>query len=78
MTYQDVLTMTHQLSVEQKLLLADTILAETLGFGMWRNRTDMTDVNAYVEHVRAEQMCKEDGQLKSPEEFLRWVESDDE
>ena len=45
---------------------------------MWRNRTDMTDVNAYVEHVRAEQMCKEDGQLKSPEEFLRWVESDDE
>lgn len=78
MNYQDVLTVTRQLPIEQRLLLADTLLAEDLGFGMWRDRTEMTDVNAYVEKVRAELMLKEDGQAMSPEEFLRWVESDDE
>ncbi len=76
-TYQEVLTMTRPWPSEQKLKLADTLLAEELGFGMWRDRTDMADVEAYVEQVRAEQMFKPDGNQMTPAEFLRVVETKD-
>ena len=76
-SYQEVLTLTRQWPSEQKLKLADTLLAEELGFGMWRDRTDMTNVDAYVEQVRAQQMLKPDGTRMTPEEFLRWVASED-
>jgi hypothetical protein len=76
-TYQEVLTLTRQLPADQKLKLADTLLAEELGFGMWRDRADMTDVNAYVEQVRTQQMLKPDGARMTPAEFLRWVETED-
>jgi hypothetical protein len=33
--YQELLDRTKQLSSEERLRLADTLLAEELGFGMW-------------------------------------------
>ena len=76
-TYQEVLTMTRPWPSEQKLKLADTLLAEELGFGMWRDRTDMADVEAYVEQVRTQQMFKSDGTQMTPAKFLGWVETED-
>ena len=76
-TYQEVLTLTRQWPSEQKLKLADTLLAEELGFGMWRDRADMADVEAYVEQVRTQQMLKPDGARMTPEEFLCWVGTED-
>jgi hypothetical protein len=77
-SYEEILKLTRQLPAEQRLLLADTLLAEELGFGMWRDRTEMADVTAYVERLRAAQMRTPAGRQRRPEEFLRWVESDDD
>ncbi len=76
--YEAILHLTRQLSAQQRVELADALLAEEFGCGMWRERAEMSDVPAFVEQLRAEQMRKPDGQPRSPEEFLRWVESDDE
>ncbi len=77
-TYEAILHLTRQLPVPQRVRLADALLAEEFGFGMWRERAEMSDVPAFVEQLRAVQMRNPDGQLRTPEEFLRWVESDDE
>ena len=77
-TYETILQMTRRLSAPQRVQLVDTLLAEEYGFGMWRERVEMNDVPAFVEQVRAAQMRRPDGQSRTPEEFLRWVESDDE
>jgi heptosyltransferase-2 len=70
-----------RLSVEMvfmrtKQLLTQSELEE--GFGMWREREEMADVNAYVEKLRQELLLGADGKPMSPEEFLQWVRSDEE
>lgn len=77
-TYEEILNLTRQLSAAQRLMLADALLAEELGFGMWRERAEMKEVAAFVEQLRDQQMRTPDGHQQTPEEFLRWVESDDE
>lgn len=77
-TYETILQLTRQLPAPQRVQLVDTLLAEEYGFGMWRERAEMSDVPAFVEQLRAEQMRRPDGQPRTPEEFLHWVESDDE
>ena len=76
--YENILALTRQLSHAQRVQLADALLAEEMGFGMWRERAEMDDVEAFVEQLRAEQRRRPDGQPRTPEEFLRWVESADE
>jgi hypothetical protein len=51
-TYEEILNQAKQLSLEERMRLADALLEEELGFGMWRNRAEMTDAAAYVEQVR--------------------------
>jgi len=70
--------MVKQLSSEERLRLADVLLEEELGFGMWRDRTDMVDVTAYVEQMRQADMRTSEGGLKTSEEFLREIEAFDE
>jgi hypothetical protein len=77
-TYEEILNLTRQLPPAQRLMLADALLAEELGFGMWRERTEMKDVTAFVEQLREQQMRTPEGRQQTPEEFLRWIESDDE
>jgi hypothetical protein len=77
-TYEEILNQAKQLSFEDRLRLADALLEEELGFGMWSDRAQMADVAVYVERMRNEDVRTREGGLKSPEEFLREVERFDE
>lgn len=78
MTYDVVYKQAQQLSLQDRLRLADALLAEELGFGMWREQSEFDDVPAWVEKRRTEEMRQPNGRLKTPEEFLREVEAFDE
>lgn len=77
-SYEEILDQAKQLSSEDRLRLADALFEEELGFGMWRARADMSNVTAYVESMRDEDMRTSEGKVKSPEEFLREVKEFDE
>ncbi len=77
-SYEEVLNRAKELSSEERLRLADTLLEEELGFGMWSSRADVQDAAQYVERIRDESMRAPDGRLKSPDEFLKEVEAFDE
>jgi len=76
--YEEILDQARQLSSEECLRLADALLEEELGFGMWRERAEMKDAATYVDRVREDGMRAADGGLKTAEEFLREVKSFDE
>lgn len=79
-TYEEILDKAKELSSEERLRLAEALLEQEVGFGMWRDRTEMADVEAYVEQIRNADMLDvraPDGRLKQPEEFLREVETFD-
>ena len=42
-SYEEILESTKRLSSVESLQLADALLAEELGFGMWRPREDVAD-----------------------------------
>jgi len=73
--YEEILNRAKQLSAEERLQLADALLAEELGFGMWRDRADLADVAGYVERMRETEMRTPEGRLKTPEEFLHEIEA---
>ena len=50
--YQELLDRAKDLSSEERLRLADTLLAEELGFGMWLNRSDVQDAAEYVDRTQ--------------------------
>jgi hypothetical protein len=76
--YDEVLSRTKNLSSEERLRLADTLLAEELGFGMWQSRADVQDAAESVERIRGESMRAPNGALKDPDDFLNEVEAFDE
>lgn len=73
--YKEVLDLAKGLSPDERLRLADTLLAEELGFGMWRDRSDLEDAAEYVVRIREESMRTPDGRRKEPDEFLKEVEA---
>jgi len=76
--YEEILDQARQLSSDERLRLADALLEEELGFGMWRERAEMKDAVAYVDRLREEAMRTAHGRLKTAEEFLREVKAFDE
>jgi len=76
--YEELLDQARQLSSVERLRLADALLEEELGFGMWRERGEMRDAAAYVDRVREEGVRTAEGGLKTGEEFLREVRAFDE
>jgi hypothetical protein len=76
--YEEILNQAKQLSSEERLQLADALLEEELGFGMWRKRRETTDAAVYVEQIRESDMRMPDGRVKRPEEYLEEVETFDE
>ena len=74
-SYQEILESAKRLSSMERLQLADALLAEELGFGMWRGREDITDADAYVSELRDAEMLTADGREKTPEEFLQEIET---
>jgi hypothetical protein len=42
-SYEEILESAKRLSSTERLQLADALLAEELGFGMWRGREDIVD-----------------------------------
>jgi len=77
-SYEEILESTKRLSSIERLQLADALLAEELGFGMWRGREDVADAEAYVSDLRETEMYAPDGREKTPEEFLNEIETSDE
>ena len=76
--YEEILDQARQLSSDERLRLADALLEEELGFGMWRERAEIKDAAAYVDRVREDGMRRSDGGLKIADEFLREVKSFDQ
>ena len=77
-SYEEILDQARQLSSDERLRLADALLEEELGFGMWRGPVEMKDAAAYVDKLREEGMRTAEGRLKTAEEFLREVQAFDE
>jgi hypothetical protein len=77
-SYEEALESAKRLSSVERLQLADALLAEELGFGMWRNREDVGDAANYVTKLREADMRSPDGSEKTPEEFLDEIERFDE
>ncbi|MEK6409700.1 MAG: hypothetical protein AABN34_22480 [Acidobacteriota bacterium] len=76
--YDELLNRARRLSPEERVRLADALLEEELGFGMWQSRADVQDTAGYVERIRKESMRAPNGGLKDPDEFLNEVEAFDE
>jgi hypothetical protein len=70
-SYEEILESAKRLSSTERLQLADALLAEELGFGMWRDREDIAHAEDYVSDLRDAEMLTADGGEKTPEEFLR-------
>ncbi|HKO96878.1 MAG TPA: hypothetical protein VJU86_07800 [Pyrinomonadaceae bacterium] len=77
-SYEEILESAKQLSSPERLQLADALLAEELGFGMWRAREDVADAEGYVSDLREADMRTPDGREKRPEEFLSELEASNE
>lgn len=77
-SYEEILESAKRLSSVERLQLADALLAEELGFGMWSDRSEFADAAAYVSDLREEDMRRPDGREKTPEEFHREIETFDE
>ena len=77
-SYEEILESAKRLSSAERVQLADALLAEELGFGMWREREEVADAEAYVSKLREAEMRAPDGREKTPEEFLQEIETFDE
>lgn len=77
-SFEEILESAKRLSSTERLQLADALLAEELGFGMWRERDDIADAEDYVSDLRDAEMRVPNGRVKTPEEFLREIETFDE
>ena len=77
-SYEEILESAKRLSSAERVQLADALLAEELGFGMWREREEVADAEGYVSDLREAEMRTSDDREKTPEELLREIESFDE
>jgi hypothetical protein len=77
-SYEEILESAKQLSSVERLQLADALLAEELGFGMWRGREEVADAEGFVSDLREANMRAPDGREKTPAEFLGEIETSDE
>ena len=77
-SYEEILESAKRLSSVERLQLADALLAEELGFGMWRNHDNGVDAEGYVSDLRDADMRTPDGREKTPKEFLSEIEMFDE
>jgi len=74
-SHEEILESAKRLSSVEGLQLADALLAEELGFGMWSGREDVADAENYVSDLRERDMRTPDGREKTPEEFLNEIET---
>jgi hypothetical protein len=65
-SYEEILESAKRLSSTQRLQLADALLAEELGFGMWREREGIADAANYVSDLRDAEMRTPNGDEKTP------------
>lgn len=67
-SYEEILESAKRLSSVERLQLADALLAEELGFGMWQARKDVADAEAYVCRICVRQRC---GHLTAERRLLK-------
>ena len=51
-SYEEILESSKRLSLVERFQLADPLIAEEPGFGMWRGREDVADAEAYVSKLQ--------------------------
>jgi len=73
--YRKVLQLAAQLTPMEQAQLIDELREHLLGFGMWKDRKDLRDIESYVEELRAEESKHPDGSPKTPKEFLAELEA---
>lgn len=67
-SYEEILESAKRLSSVERLQLADALLAEELGFGMWRAREAVADAEAYVSDLRNKNIQTSEAFLESVEQ----------
>lgn len=77
-SYQEVLHLVEQLSLEEQAQLIVEIRERSQGFSIWQNRPDVENPELYVLRLREEDSKKENGELKTPEEYLAEITAWDE
>ena len=77
-SYQEVLHLVEQLSPEEQAQLIVEIRERSQGFGIWQSRPDVENPELYVLRLREEDSKKENGELKTPEEYLAEITAWDE
>ncbi len=77
--YQDALRSFERLNLPdaEQVREALTRVEKELEFRRESEGVEMKDVTVFVEQLREQQMRTPEGRQQTPEEFLRWVESDD-
>lgn len=65
-SYEEILESAKRLSSVERLQLADALLGEELGFGMWRGREDVADAEGYVSKLRRADMRTDGRNKESP------------
>ena len=68
--YQKAWEFAIALPPDEQIQLVEALINHLYGFGMWRDRKEMEDIQGYVETMRRQDSYHSDGRLKTLEEFL--------
>jgi len=77
-SYAEVLHLVEQLTPEEQARLVVELRERSQGFGMWKERADLTDPELYVLRLREEDAHHATGHVKTPEEYLAEIQAWDE
>lgn len=77
-SYSEVLDLVEQLTPEEQARLIVEIRERSQGFGMWRDRADLSDPELYVLRMREEDSKRATSEPKTPEEYLAEMKAWDE
>lgn len=69
-SYAEVLDLVEQLTAEEQARLIVEIRERSQGFGMWKDRADLTDPELHVLRMREEDAKRATGEPKTPDEYL--------
>ena len=73
--YHVVYKLALELDPDEQIKLVEAVTDHLYGFGMWKDREEMKDIQNYVDTIRKRDSYQPDGRLKTPDEFLHELET---
>ncbi len=70
--YQKAWKLAVALTPDEQIQLIEALIDRLYGFGMWKDRKEMEDIQGYVETMRRQDSYHPDGRLKTLEELKKW------